>query len=1634
MKLHYFSLILLFIKEIINEDNSECPREFPLLDKTTNECVLDIFNENNYIISNQIIKSQWLNNIINLGEKNTWFTGMDFSSKGDLIVHAINLVRNGDLPIERYFYGIKSNGRALFYNNENNQFINNIIIYSNTSYLKYEFQFKRIKLINDEGKDYYLSPGFSDYGIEIIDFYNKKIVDIPQGQVFGYSDWSSIIYSILELYNEKNTYLITFIGNIDSSSFISFQKFKFYYPDISKENSYEKVFSTSPKDELKVYGSSIFSCIEIQKFNIIQCFYINYTRYYTIGLFKGNNLDLIYSKIIEDLPDESIESQIQRIFLQVIHLKNEISILGYTLINYPDYVYIQTKEIICNKYLKYEIDNYLLNFKKIIINIEKKINFFLHFTLFNLKKINNNKFSLISSSYDGYGLNIIIFDIYNFHDTNLFIKYYCIPMKIYDSQINRFLISVNFNGFLGLTYSAHKRKAQKFSFFIILNYINSIDSELINLEENTKLKLSDYINNMLIENNIVGVDLYGIKIIKLPNSKEIGVYYFSREKNSCIYENDILPPEDEILFIYDYESLKISDKIYTIEIAGVVKEPLYSESIKYTIHTEFYGKASPESYHISRILIGKSSFYNFTISNNIIGSNDGSCKLNCKICYNNICIKCFDNYLLIEDTNICQLNIPNKGYYYDSKSFLYKKCHESCKTCSNGPIYFYDRLEIEDTNCDECIENYYKLENTNNCVNKNNHPIAYYLDINKGLFFKCYEKCMTCSSKKKNSTYFNCIQCVENSILYPKSSNCLNCALRDKYVNYYQYDCIDYIPNGYYLFNNENKEIDLCYITCKHCEIKGDSYNHKCTECSEAYPYSYKNGTKCLDDCSKENLFADLKTKKCYDDCKDNDNERICNYKNICLSKNDHPKNYYLDGNDNFISICNTQTEYEFNNECYESCPDNTKIDNSITNKNICKCNNLYYLIEEDEICVNSNICPNEYPYLKLGTSECSNCPVKYKDECYLVCPPNTCITQINENLAVCVDKLEETKILGGICFDDFIRILDNVEQVNSSINMVVNNFQGVTVNIYENGIDIDEVKYIYPNLTFLHLEECGNELRRFYNLSLDDKLYIISVDILSKISYKIINDFNFEVYLKNGTKLKYLNICNNSSISISSSIVKKDLAHINEAEIFNNQGYDIYDLESEFYIDKCSAANINGNDIVIKDRIKDIYPYNISFCSNDCILTNIDLESKRVNCSCKISDNNKSIELNNSESEININDNDNFFIYLLDKINYKIFKCGKIFKKVKIKDYLNNSGFFLGIFYTIFNIICFILFTFVFTKKIRNQILKLAPQNQKNNNKKINKKLSKKELKFNYKLNNNNKKEKQKTKYKLNSNNKQTINYLINTKRKKGKLNKEKEKKQKSKIDYYPRKVFKTKETIKYNYDLSINGKNIDNYNILPYTRALKVDKRNIFIIFISLLKMKIEIISLLFYPEEFTHKSLTLSIYSFDFLLSYFMNALLYTDDVISQKYHNNGKLDLITSIVLSLISNIVSYIIISLIKLLATYNEYLTVLIKELKEKGIFISTFKRLYKLIKIKVAIFFIINFILSMSCIYYLLIFCEIYKKSQISLLINYLIGLLQSLILSFGISIITSILRFIGLKCRKKNIYRTSVYICDKF
>ena len=1735
---------------------------------------------------------------------------------------------------------LKKNGRALFYNSETNDYIYTKKIIAQTNALNFESEFIKIKLYNDEEKDYFLSCTNSDFSIEITDFESEETKGIRQGQVFGHYIWRSRYFSILDLKNEKNIYMFCYIAIENEKNYIVLQKIKFFNWDLSQSGSYEMTKSTEIKEELLASSSEIISCIDFSNVNIVQCFYISINKYYTISLFNLETLDLISSNIIDKTLVNIYDYPFNH-FFGSIFLKNEVSAIVYMLENEPPFFYIQIKEI-KERNSKYELENYFLKKEKIIINENRYYYFDPYFPLTDFRRITDDKFCLISSGLYVFDLYIFIFEFYNFHDLNLCIRYYHIPLKLYNLKGQLYLKGFEFNRYLGLIITNDNFRQNKVEQnFFIFSYIGGIDSELITLDGNTVININNFINKDHIENNLFGVNLYGIKIIKLPFIE--GIFYYSEKNNNIIYENDILPSDDIIHFIYDYDKLiNLDNSIkYTIEMAGVLQEPSFSEFNKYPEYIENYGTGTQESYYKPKIYIGKSIFYNFTFpSTTLSGTNNNICATNkpyCKICYNeNTCINCDNNFFLKEDTNICESNL-NDGYYLNNNYKTHRKCHENCSTCLNGPIFYNDILEYEDTNCENCKENYYKIENTNNCIKKDDISFGYYFNSDKNVISKCYKNCMTCSSSETDSTLFNCLTCDENMKFYEKSKNCLDCVLRGKYVNYEQNDCINEIPDGYYLLNEEYKTIDSCYISCKKCETKGDENDHKCNECSEDYPYNYKN-IKCLDDCSKENLFLDEIDKKCYDNCSDNESERKYGYKNKCYRLEDLPTEPLItevsdsntdiltkisDSNTDILtekisaSYINIKTENDlitekisdaftntFTNQITDILSDsisNTKLTNimedsvidkntdstksSISDSNIdsisdlnkikmtnsitdfikdsttdyylsnkisdsiinkqtnafqdsisdltkdittqindnknseiitdtsketlistqsdfttekheenepkiplindnINCNNLYYIIENKKICIDNKICPNDYPYIKIGSKECSNCPVTYNRKCFLKCPEDTCIDQNNGNLDICINKKEGTEVISDLCFENFPAILSNIEDLNINTNKVITNNPLVTINMYQNEININDAKNKNPNLTFIDLGECTEKLKQYYHLPPNEKFYIVSLDITNKISNQPINSTNFKIYLANKTLIEDLSACDGVHISISIPITDLEAVNFNEAEIFNLQGYDIYNLSSEFYNEKCTSANINGNDIILFDRKTDIYPQGISFCPNGCELNLAELQYKRFNCSCSLSSYESGIPTKvEEETQTNVQTDDNYFVYLLDMLNYKIFGCHNILSKSNFSDYFNNIGFYIGLVVTLFNLISFFIFFCCFLSQFRVLIAKHIPHDIKLKNKMnelkknknnvysnpvkkgrnsisiikgvSNKKRESLKIKNNKKdneENNNNKKGKKK---KIENNNyidiksRNTDDFFKSNKKiiKKSPRTKKNKKKKLSNLLIEEKYILKSKES-KMKLDSEYNNKNDTKISIIkeedkiderdldeaPYTVALRTDKRNFIIMFLCIIKMRIDIIPLLFYPEEYTHRSLTLSIYVLDFLFSYFMNALLYSDDVVSQKYHNNGSLDLITSLSLSLISNIVSSLAIWIIKRLTNYNQYLLILINDVYRELPFLYMFKKIYKYIKIKIFIFFSLSFIACVSMTYYLFVFCQVYEKSQVSLLTNYFLGIVESLITLVATSLIISILRFISLKCKYKNIYRTSVYINSTF
>ncbi len=230
---------------------------------------------------------------------------------------------------------------------------------------------------------------------------------------------------------------------------------------------------------------------------------------------------------------------------------------------------------------------------------------------------------------------------------------------------------------------------------------------------------------------------------------------------------------------------------------------------------------------------------------------------------------------------------------------------------------------------------------------------------------------------------------------------------------------------------------------------------------------------------------------------------------------------------------------------------------------------------------------------------------------------------------------------------------------------------------------------------------------------------------------------------------------------------------------------------------------------------------------------------------------------------------------------------------------------------------------------------------------------------------------------------------------------------------------------------DDDVESKELNN---IPYRQALRIDKRSIFQIFISVLTNQIELISLFLYRNPYSHYTLTISVYLFELLVDLTMNCILYTDDVVSEKYHNDGNLSMLTSLSLSFASNIISSIIVFVISKLTNYTEIAEAIINNVKEKRKYIENIIRLFKYIRLRLGIFYVLQLAFILIMTYYLFIFCTVYHKSQVSIMVNYIVGACTSLAISAGLTIIITVLRVISIQYHFYQLFNVSKYLYEHF
>ena len=73
-----------------------------------------------------------------------------------------------------------------------------------------------------------------------------------------------------------------------------------------------------------------------------------------------------------------------------------------------------------------------------------------------------------------------------------------------------------------------------------------------------------------------------------------------------------------------------------------------------------------------------------------------------------------------------------------------------------------------------------------------------------------------------------------------------------------------------------------------------------------------------------------------------------------------------------------------------------------------------------------------------------------------------------------------------------------------------------------------------------------------------------------------------------------------------------------------------------------------------------------------------------------------------------------------------------------------------------------------------------------------------------------------------------------------------------------------------------------------------------------------KLELINIVVFPDEYDIVCINISVYLFSYAIDFTLNAVLFSDDVISRKYNNDGKIGFFITFFLSTCSNIVGYLL--------------------------------------------------------------------------------------------------------------------------
>ena len=673
---------------------------------------------------------------------------------------------------------------------------------------------------------------------------------------------------------------------------------------------------------------------------------------------------------------------------------------------------------------------------------------------------------------------------------------------------------------------------------------------------------------------------------------------------------------------------------------------------------------------------------------------------------------------------------------------------------------------------------------------------------------------------------------------------------------------------------------------------------------------------------------------------------------------------------------------------------------------------------------------------------------------------------------------------------EDIINNLDNfmTEYTDGNIYEIFGNDYKIKIS----PINTNKHSNISSYIDFLN---CENVLREKNTLSPSSILTVYQIEIDNSDDQSLVNKIGYAVYDENNTRLD-LSVCNEETILINYQIKNVSLINLDKLNYYSEIGIDIFNSTGDFFNDICYPYSENNSDVILQDRIEDIYE-NYSVCDNNCKYNGINVTEGIIACECNVETN-----INTNVEKLQLNE---IIIDTFTGSNIGILKCYNLVFNMTEK--YKNIGFILFtilillhvpilIQYFRFNIMFvqkfiyteikkfdYCIFSFNPIKKDKTKKVSIQSKEENFNNLKnkrksqriIERSSSNLNLNKNSISNQNNIYESKESNNVNNINDRKSIfqkkksikksvvlikynvyskNYInihksnksvssVNNLKSKKKIKKIK----KNKIKFSPDKYYLIQMDANNTSRKEPPNSNVilDNYQ---YETAIKYDKRDFFRIFYICLLCKENILKLIMFKIPIFMRGLNMCLFIFIYSSDLALNTIFYSNEKISEKYHYQGYnlfyFSLVNNIIKALLSALISILLVSLFRLLIDSRvKYEAVFRKEEKKmrsnknykidkatNNKILIEIAEISKKLRKKILIFLISEFTLMLFYFYFVTAFCEVYKQTQISWIIDCFISIIISIVTEVFISWVIAILYTVSIRYKIKIIYRIVLFL----